>query len=114
MEKSDHARSSALAFLIGGTVGAAAALLLAPRSGAVTCHRIAQDAQNLQTSGETFAHDMEDKAEAVGGAIKNAMSEAQGAYESERERNRDSARNETAHDAEPEASANDEATDSHA
>jgi gas vesicle protein len=89
MEKTNHTGTTAIAFFLGGAMGAAAALLFAPHSGAESRHRIARGAQNLRGSGETFAHDVEDKVEAVGGAIKTAVSEARDTYRTELGKSRD-------------------------
>ena len=67
-------------------MGAATALLFAPRTGADMRHRIAQGAKDLRSTGQGIAHEMEDKAEAVGGAIKNAVSEGKDTYRSELEK----------------------------
>lgn len=90
MENTNRSGSSALTFLLGGVMGAAAALLFAPQKGSDTRHRIAKGAKDLRHSGQNFAHGVEDKAEAVGGALKSAVTEAKDTYRSELEKSHDS------------------------
>ena len=88
-ENTTHPRSSALTFLLGGAEGASAALLFAPKTGADMRHRIARGAKDLRNSGQNFAHDMEDKAGAVGGALKSAVTEAKDTYKMELDKSHD-------------------------
>lgn len=114
MENTNRAGSTALTFLLGGAVGAAAALLFAPHKGADTRHRIARGAHDLRSSGENFAHGVEDKAEAVGGAIKSAVTEAKDTYKSELEKAHDSSQEAAKQAAGSGPSKNKTAAESHA
>lgn len=61
-------------FVIGGLVGAATALILAPQSGEETRAQIAQRSQEMKRSGEVHLHDYR---EAASSAVADARSRVQ-------------------------------------
>ena len=64
-------------FLVGGLVGAAAALLLAPQSGEETREQIRQKGIELQDRGEDVLAEARAKAEAVAADIRRRAEELQ-------------------------------------
>jgi len=64
-------------FLVGGLVGAATALLLAPQSGEETREQIRQKGIELQSKGEDTLTEARAKAEAVAADIKRRAEELQ-------------------------------------
>jgi gas vesicle protein len=80
--------SVAVAFLIGAVAGGVAALLFAPQTGAQTRGRIKRGALDLRDRGGQLAHDMQDHA----GNLKGAVSEARNTYRDEMDKRRVSPR----------------------
>lgn len=76
--------SVAVAFLIGAVAGGITALLFAPRTGAQMRGQIKRGARNLGERGGHLAHDMQDRA----GNVKGAVSEARIAYRDELDKRR--------------------------
>jgi len=76
--------SVAAAFLIGAVAGGITALLFAPRTGAQMRGQIKRGARSLGERGGEFAHDMQDRA----GNMKGAVSEARIAYRDELDKRR--------------------------
>lgn len=80
--------SVAVAFLIGAVAGGITALLFAPQTGAEMRGQIKRGARNMRERGGNLAHDMQDRA----GNVKGAVSEARIAYRDEMEKRRTSPR----------------------
>lgn len=76
--------TTAIAFLIGAVAGGLTALLFAPKSGAEMRGQIKRGARNMRDRGGHLAHDVQDRA----GNMKGAVSEARIAYRDEMEKRR--------------------------
>ena len=76
--------SVAVAFLIGAVAGGLTALLFAPQSGAQMRGQIKRGARDMRERGGQFAHEMQDRA----GNVKGAVSEARTAYRDELDKRR--------------------------
>lgn len=76
--------SVAVAFLIGAVAGGVAALLLAPATGSQIRGRIKRGALDMRERGGNLAHDLQDQA----GNMKGAVSEARTAYRDEMDKRR--------------------------
>jgi gas vesicle protein len=86
-----------LSFLLGGVVGAALALLLAPQSGRETRTRIREFTEDMKEQAKDYAEDVKDKVtssiekgkglyEEKKSAITKAVDAGKEAYEKEKER----------------------------
>lgn len=76
--------SVAVAFLIGAVAGGVAALLLTPQTGAQMRGRIRRGARDMRDRGGKLAHDIQDQA----GNMKGAVTEARVAYRDEMDKRR--------------------------
>jgi gas vesicle protein len=78
--KGSNARGSvAVAFLIGAVAGGIAGLLFAPKTGAQMRGQIKRGARDMRDRGGQLAHDVQDHA----GNLKGAVTEARATYRDE-------------------------------
>jgi len=90
MNKENTPKGSAMtAFLIGAVAGGITALLFAPQSGAQMRGRLKRGAHDLREKGKHIAHDVEERADTVTGAMRSAASEAKSTYRNEIEKQRE-------------------------
>jgi len=106
MDNNDRRGSTAVAFLIGAVAGGITALLFAPQTGAQMRGRLKRGARDLQERGEHFAHEAQDRAEMLTGAVKGAASEARNTYRAELEKRRTASGMETKRHGETETADN--------
>ena len=93
--KSSRMGSVTVAFLIGAVAGGITALLLAPQTGAQMRRRLKRGAHDLREKGTHLAHEVEERADILTGAVKGAASEARSTYREELEKRRTAAGAET-------------------
>jgi gas vesicle protein len=78
---SDHRTDSLLAFLLGATVGAGVALLLAPQSGEETRKKIAEKSRRLGDELDHKLQGVKEEVKARSGDIKQAVVAGKDAFD---------------------------------
>ena len=81
---SDHRTDSLLAFLLGATVGAGVALLLAPQSGEETRKKIAEKSRRLGDELDHKLQGVKEEVKARSGDIKQDVVAGKDAFDSAR------------------------------